>query len=116
MIELELPFPPTLNTMWRRGPRSTYLSQRGKQYRSDVLGVVRQQGVWETLDQRLAVTIVLYPPDKRQRDLDNYPKAILDSLTHAKVWVDDSQVDELVVRRGEKVKGGRADVRIEVME
>lgn len=119
MIELQLPFPPTVNTMWRRGPRSTYLSEKGRKYRADATASVLEQfpdrPLVDSLDARLNVAIILYPPDRRQRDLDNYPKAILDTLTHAGVWVDDSQIDKLTIQRGERVKGGRADVTIEVM-
>nr|WP_246877229.1 RusA family crossover junction endodeoxyribonuclease [Pantoea ananatis] len=35
---------------------------------------------------------MLYPLDKRNRDLDNYQKTLFDSLTHAGVWVDDRQI------------------------
>lgn len=120
MLELQLPFPPTVNTMWRRGQRSTYLSERGRKYRADAVASVLEQfpdrPLVDSLDSRLAVSITLYPPDRRQRDLDNYPKAILDTLTHAGVWVDDSQIDKLTVARGERVKHGRADVTIEVIK
>lgn len=119
MIELQLPFPPTVNTMWRRGQRSTYLSKKGRQYRTDAVAAVLEQfpdrPFADSMDQRLEVSIHLEPPDRRQRDLDNYPKAILDTLTHAGVWVDDSQIDKLHITRGDKVKGGRATVTIEVL-
>ena len=50
-------------------------------------------------------------PDKRRRDLDNLLKATLDSLTHAGVWSDDSQIDALSIRRFPI--GGMLKVRIE---
>ncbi|WP_275272978.1 RusA family crossover junction endodeoxyribonuclease [Pantoea ananatis] len=43
------------------------------------------------------VTLLLYPLDKRNRDLDNYQKALFDSLTHAGVWVDDRQIKRFTV-------------------
>jgi len=51
-------------------------------------------------------------PDKRKRDIDNYLKILLDSLT-GKVWVDDCQIDCIVISREEVIKGGRVtlDVR-----
>lgn len=50
-------------------------------------------------DARLSVTIYAYPPDRRKRDLDNILKCLLDSLEKAQVFVDDSQIDELIIRR-----------------
>ncbi|MCV5079210.1 RusA family crossover junction endodeoxyribonuclease, partial [Escherichia coli] len=43
-----------------------------------------------------SVEIVLFPPDNRIRDLDNYNKALFDALTHAGVWEDDSQVKRML--------------------
>ncbi|AMO47598.1 Crossover junction endodeoxyribonuclease rusA [Enterobacter sp. FY-07] len=59
-----------------------------------------------------AVEIILYPPDARRRDIDNYNKALFDALTHAGVWEDDSQVKRMLVEWGPVVKGGRVDMTI----
>jgi crossover junction endodeoxyribonuclease RusA len=58
------------------------------------------------------VSVLLFPPDKRQRDLDNYLKALFDSLTHAGVWLDDWQIKRLTVEWGEQVRQGKAEVLI----
>jgi crossover junction endodeoxyribonuclease RusA len=54
----------------------------------------------------ISVELILLPPDRRRRDIDNYTKAIFDGLTHARVWGDDSQVKDLRIRWGQAVKGG----------
>lgn len=54
---------------------------------------------------RLTVALVAYPPDRRARDLDNILKAALDALQHAQAFDDDSQIDRLIVDRGEVRKG-----------
>ncbi len=41
---------------------------------------------------------MLYPPDQRSRDIDNYNKALFDALTG--VWEDDSQVKRMLVEWG----------------
>ena len=115
-----LPWPPTVNTMWRSprtGPLAgrTLLSEQGRKYRREVqrLAVVHR---WPTHDarQRLRVRIVAHMPDRRRRDLDNLLKAALDSLTHAGVMADDSQIDALSIERAdETVVGGCLQVLIE---
>ena len=114
---ITLPWPPTLNTYWRNsvvnGRPRTMLSRKAKIYRKTVYGWCLKEGIAaQKLSGRLAVRIDCYPPDKRKRDLDNLPKAVLDALTHAGVWLDDSQIDELVVVRLDVVKGGMIKVLV----
>ena len=66
----------------------------------------------DTKTGRLDVHIAVYPPDKRKRDLDNLPKSILDSLQHAGIYEDDSQIDKLTVERMAIRKGGEVVVTI----
>ncbi len=61
----------------------------------------------------LAVEIVANAPDNRCRDLDNLLKATLDSLAHAGVYADDSQIRRLTLSWGKKIKGGSMSVVIE---
>jgi Holliday junction resolvase RusA-like endonuclease len=49
---------------------------------------------------RLGVTILLHPPDYRDRDIDNLVKPMLDALEKAGVYENDSQVDAIAVVRG----------------
>jgi crossover junction endodeoxyribonuclease RusA len=60
---------------------------------------------------RVGVTMELYPPDRRKRDIDNYCKGPLDALTHAGVWEDDEQIDELHIYKRE---ADPKDPRIEI--
>ncbi|CQL97398.1 KilA-N domain-containing protein [Salmonella enterica subsp. enterica serovar Typhimurium str. DT104] len=63
-----------------------------------------------------AVEIILYPPDKRIRDLDNYNKALFDALTHAGVWEDDSQVKRMLVEWGPVFPKGKVEITITKFE
>lgn len=63
-----------------------------------------------------AVHILAHPPDRRRRDLDNLTKAILDSLVHAKVIVDDGLIDRLVIERSSVRPPGYVFVTIEEMK
>jgi len=55
---------------------------------------------------------MLFMPDRRKRDIDNTLKALLDALTHAGVWLDDSQVVDLRIRKSPTL-GGFVSVIIE---
>lgn len=112
-LNLTLPFPPSVNGYWRNYKGHTTLSLDGKAYRAAVLSVLA--GVPSFGDARLRVEVLLFPPSVRRLDVDNFPKGIFDSLTHAKVWDDDSQIDVLNIRRCEVRKPGRAVVIIDTI-
>lgn len=119
-LTLSLPFPPSVNTYWRhiaKGPLAgrTLISEKGRAYRTTVAGHVLAQVRCAALTDRLAVRIDAYPPDLRKRDLDNIPKGLLDALTQARVWSDDSQIDRLTIERHEPVKDGRVVLTIELI-
>jgi len=111
----QLPWPPSVNGYWRavcRGKRpAQILSERGRNFRLHAEQAIVFQGVREIRGDT-EVLIVLHAPTRRRYDLDNYGKAILDVLTHTGVIEDDSQIVRLVMEKGERVKDGRADVRL----
>lgn len=99
-LTLELPWPPTVNMYWRHVGNKVLLSKAGRLYKQRVASAVLQQsGRGGFGDARLWVRIDACPPDGRKRDLDNVIKGILDSLAAAGLYNDDSQVDELRIRR-----------------
>jgi len=108
---LELPFPPSVNHIWRRVGNRTVLSRGGRAFRRAVQSALAACGV-RPMAGRLAIIIDIHPPDKRRRDLDNMLKALLDALQHGGAYADDSQIDDLHIRRGYRVAGGQVRVRI----
>lgn len=99
MIELTLPWPPSVNRYWRSVNGRVLIAAAGRRYRTDVelayrLGQPRGAGVGELPVQ---VTIAAWVPDLRRRDIDNMLKAPLDALTHAGLWLDDSQIHWLCI-------------------
>ena len=111
MMTLNLPYPPSINHYWRRvGPR-TLISREGRAFRKNVCALLAGGGS-PPIDGRIVLAMDAFPPDRRRRDLDNLPKAVLDSLTHAGVYEDDSQIDLLIIRRREVAPGGKLEIRI----
>ena len=111
MIELELPYPPSVNHYYRRVGHRTLISREGRSFRRRVCAVVAADGV-EPLKGRLRIEIEVYPPDRRRRDIDNVQKALLDALEHGGAYQDDSQIVKLEIEKCEPVRGGRTLVRI----
>jgi len=110
MLTVTLPWPPTVNTYYRNLNGKTLISAKGREYRQAVADQVLIQRAGKAYAGRLGVLVEAYPPDKRSRDLDNILKSLLDSLTKAGVWADDSQIDDLQVVR--KTVGGMVRVQV----
>ncbi len=115
MIELELPFPPSANAYYRHPNKGALagrhlISAEGRAYREEIVWRVRPLGI--SFSGRLAVTLLCHMPDRRRRDLGNIEKALCDALTHAGLWGDDSQIDDLRIVRRPVVKGGKVTVKI----
>lgn len=112
-IMLYLPFPPTVNNYYSKGRGGVrFISAKGRLFREAVKEEVWEQNKAGKLEGRINMEVILFPPDRRVRDLDNYMKALLDSLTESGLWEDDSQIDQLCIYRGEIVKTGYCRVEI----
>lgn len=111
MLEIELPFPPSVNHYYRQvGPR-TLISREGRRFRervTSILAALRVRPMSGALDMQVEV----FPPDRRRRDIDNIQKALLDALEHGGAYGDDSQIVRLCIDKREPVPGGRTIVRI----
>ncbi len=112
MLVLELPWPPSVNHYWRHFRGRVVISQEGVRFRSAVKWIVLAK-CRAPLTGRLAVTVHAYPPDRRERDLDNLLKATQDALCHGGAFVSDSQIDWLLIERHEVVPNGKIIVWID---
>ena len=112
--ELYLPFPPTVNNYYQKSQAGgRFISHKGREFRDIVAQVVSQNMPEVSIDSRMLVEVVLFPPDNRIRDMDNYGKALLDSVTKSGLWTDDQLIDQLFVYRGEvRKRNGSCYVRI----
>ena len=111
ILRFELPYPPSINHYYVRAGSSIALGAKGKSYRRDAaLLLHRFRGACQ--DKRLTVTINVFPPDKRKRDIDNILKCLLDAMEHANVYNNDNQIDMLTVIRREPIKDGAIQIWI----
>jgi crossover junction endodeoxyribonuclease RusA len=107
MLKLTLPYPPTVNTYYRKWNNRMVISPSGKNFRNMVWMIAkRDYPKHKTFTEPVSIKILVHPPDKRKRDLDNILKGLLDSLAKAGIFADDSQVEILHLIRLENVVDG----------
>ena len=123
LLTLQLPWPPSLNHYKKIGrtvrTKSGKLlqfrtnSDQTKQYYFDVWALCKKElGNKKPLECELEIWIYVYPPNNRSFDLDNRCKVLLDSLIHAKVIKDDSQIMKLHMEKMSKIENGQVIVEI----
>lgn len=115
VVEYELPYPPSVNHYWRHVGARTLISRGGRAFRANVCSILAASGVTPLVGP-LAMEVMVHPPDRRRRDIDNVQKALLDALQHGGAYADDSQIVKLSIEKGDPVKGGKSLVRIKVVE
>ncbi len=115
-LELTLPMPPSVNSLFATVGRRRVLSKRGREYVKAVGDAVREHAPSVSFGaSRLRLSMTLYPANRRRADLDNRVKALADSLCKAGLFDDDSQVDFLQVTRAEVRPPGSCVVVLEVV-
>jgi crossover junction endodeoxyribonuclease RusA len=103
-VTLDLPYPPSVNTFWRRWRGKVVLARAAREFRQRVAErwlsyrhSHRHEGFGRSL---VACRVTVCPPDARRRDLDNILKALFDAIQHAGIIEDDSQIRRLEVAFG----------------
>lgn len=111
--DFTMPWPPTINH-WHQPCRGRIIKgSKARKYESDAVAWLKSIGLnGERLANDLRVKLTLHPPTNARYDIDNRTKGVFDSLSAADFWVDDSQVVELSIAKGEKVKGGLVEVSV----
>lgn len=99
MIKILLPFPPSVNRLWRA-------TKGGKVYRSPQYVAWRKLAMWQLVGQvkgkkvtsAYKLTILAVRPDKRRRDLGNLEKAVSDILVSQNIIEDDCLCEWMEIR------------------
>jgi Holliday junction resolvase RusA-like endonuclease len=107
--------PRSTNHVWKhscvRGFLHSYMTPEGKALKESYQWQARSQYLGPILKGALFVTVTLYHGTRRRQDIDNYSKVLLDALTGT-VWEDDSQVEELMVRRSYDKQNPRIELSV----
>lgn len=112
MINVRLPWPPTVNTYYTIARNRKILSAKGRMYKIDGSVLLLQQKAPRGISGRLEVRIEAYPPDRRKRDIDNVLKPLIDTLGDYGLFLDDEQIDILSIRRNAIEKPGYVRIHI----
>lgn len=107
-----LPFPPSVNRMWRTFRGRMLLAKDGREYRAAAVSACLLARPMAFGGAQVTVAITAWMPDNRRRDADNLFKAPLDALVAAGVIDDDSQIVALSIR---KAGVDRANPRLDVL-
>ncbi len=126
MIELTLPYPPSVNSYKSVGRLRT--TKTGKLYQPKYNSVETNRfyyEVWMLIQQKkakeglksfdsstISVEMDVWVPDARKRDIDNVVKPTLDSLQRAGMFDDDYQIALLTIKRCPIISNGQIIVRI----
>lgn len=113
-VTVTLPYPPSANQLWR--------SVRGRVVRSAAYASWLNVASWEvklavarTFDKQgvagpYALTVLVCPPDRRPRDIDNLLKAISDALAKGGAIKNDSLCQRIEAEWDGAVTGVQATV------
>ena len=109
MITLVLPYPPTVNHMYRRARGHLALTPEALAFRHAVRMIAMVQGVTPICGP-VAVFLDVYRP-RRRGDLDNILKATLDALNGI-AYRDDQQVEQITAVRYDDKRAPRIEVSV----
>lgn len=113
MIEIRFPWPPRELSPNTRHAHWASLARAKRRFRAACGLLARSQGVGRIESEKIALSLVFRPPNRRARDLDNCiasMKAGLDGLADV-LGVDDSRWT-LTATMGEPAKGGAVEVKV----
>lgn len=99
----QLPLPPSINNYYgyhsKFGHPTVYIKTKGKEYRKTVLDYVLSHDLQLKANVALSISIIFTPASKHRQDVDNVLKCLLDALTHASVYDDDSLIYSLSIEK-----------------
>lgn len=117
-LHITLPWPPSLNKIWRAVAGRILLSASARAYKKAAARALPVGRIPQPLTGRLMVWMTLHPPTSltgKQWDIANREKLMIDTLTAQRVWLDDSQIDAMVILRGAPDGAGCVELTIHTL-
>jgi len=114
-LSLTLPLPPTINSYYQYHGHRRYIGSKGLQFKKTVAHIVSLSKA-NFGSNRLSLYVTINFADRRKADISNRIKALEDALCQAGLFEDDSQIDILVINRGQIIKGGSVLVTIKSID
>ena len=90
--------PVSTNHLYKKHGNITYMTRDGKDLKESYSWQAKIQWKKPIIEDTLKIVVGLFFKDKRRRDIDNWHKVLLDSMTGI-VWKDDSQIVEMTVTK-----------------
>ena len=117
IYQIDLPWPPSLNTYRSCCKNRLVTVKRGRDYFEQVAWEVKKARLHDKqIDQPVLISLIMHPPSKRRFDCSNFLKAYEDALVKSGLLEDDHWIEYDEIRKGEVVKGGLLKVKINVLE
>jgi Holliday junction resolvase RusA-like endonuclease len=115
MTTLTLPFPPTVNNLFRNVPgKGRVRTGHYRLWLQEAALLLRAQRA-PSLKGSYRLTISAVRPDNRRRDIANLEKAVSDCLVHAGVIEDDHMAQSILLMWSDSapIKGGAITIHLE---
>ena len=100
MVTLELPYPPSVNGIWRFSGKRAYISKQYAAWKKEADAWFMKQRAEKTIGTPIKGAFdvhIAFPTGKRRKnaDLDNRIKVVLDALQEFKLIENDSKCETL---------------------
>ncbi|WP_188408759.1 RusA family crossover junction endodeoxyribonuclease [Agaricicola taiwanensis] len=109
MITVDLPFPPSVNNLFRNAQKGRVKTERYAEW-ANVAGWMLKSQKPGRVEGKFALALVVQRKDNRKRDIGNLLKAVEDLLVEHGVIQDDSLAERIHIAWGEAPEGCRVTV------
>lgn len=109
-ITVTLPWPPSLNKMYKHSRFGVRLSAAATSYKAEVHSILRSKGHTQPTAEPCTLTIHQYRP-RNAGDVDNYTKVLADAL-QGHLYENDKQIAELHIYQHTDKQNPRIEITV----